>query len=457
MDGLGFEILGIVVFVLLSGIYSGSETALTALGPVGSAKLLEENPRKHRALKLWVDKPFHVLTTILIGNNLVNIAATALATNLSYHLLANPQGQGSSEGWALALAIGVMTFLILTFGEITPKLLSKAYFQRIAPKAMRFVQLSYYLFYPFTLFMVRFIRAGVRGAIGKELDGNQQSVTEDDIEFMVNLGTREGSLGEDKERLLHTVFEYGDTLVKEVMIPRVDMVAVPDDIPFNDMVQTLVDCGHSRIPVYAENVDDIVGVFYAKDVLRFLLANKAPEEFQVRDYLHTPVFVPISKKVDSLLAEFQQRRIHLAIAVDEFGGTAGVVTLEDIIEEFFGEILDEFDQEEAIIRIDKLGRMVADARVGLYELEDELDFKFPEDHDYESLGGFLTDQLGAIPQAGHHLEHDNYLFTVLEAEPTHIVSVLIEPIPKNNEDGTPAEKKDDGSPSLPHPPKEEPS
>ena len=428
------SLTGIFACVVLSALYSGSETVLTSLGARGGTRLLEENPERNKRLRLWIEKPYEALTAILVGNNLVNITASALVTSVAIQFFTDRQqtlvgaemvdpGPGA-VGTAVAIAIGISTFLLLTFGEIIPKILAKAYAEKLGGAAARFVWFSHKLFWPVTKVYAWFVQVGLR-ATGRTLE-TDQPVTADDIEFMVNLGTRDGSLDAEQERLLTSVFEYHDTTVKEVMVPRVNIIGVPDDISYHDLLRTLVEVGHSRIPVYKGSIDEIIGTFYAKDILPFFMRGGLPEDFRLADHLREPVFVTESKKVDQLLREFQLAHVHLAIVVDEFGGTAGVVTLEDIIEEFFGEIQDEFDREEPLFQRDDSGCHIVDARIRLDELEDELEVEFPEDHDYESLGGFITDVLGTVPPMGEKVSYQDHEFTVLESEPTHIVRVQIE-------------------------------
>jgi CBS domain containing-hemolysin-like protein len=325
--------------------------------------------------------------------------------------------------------------MLLTFGEITPKILANSFSTKLARTALRFIIVFYYLFWPLNVTYAWLVRSGMN-VVGRDPDLEQQ-VTADDIEFMVNLSTKEGGLDETQERLLTSVFEYTDTTVKEVMVPRVDMIAVPDDINYTDLMEILVSAGHSRIPVYHETLDDILGMFYAKDLLQFFHKGGDPSKFNLNNYLREPVFVPTTKKVDKLLSELRERRIHIAVAVDEFGGTAGVVTLEDIIEEFFGEIQDEFDQETPLITQIEKDTYLVDARIPLDELSDEMDLDFPEDEDYESLGGFITEKCGRVPKISTALTFGGFLFTVTESEPTHIVSVHIERSSSNEKEKQP--------------------
>ncbi|MCA9562173.1 MAG: HlyC/CorC family transporter, partial [Myxococcales bacterium] len=192
----------------------------------------------------------------------------------------------------------------------------------------------------------------------------------------------------------------------------------------DEVLACIVEAGHSRVPVFSDTIDEIVGIFYAKDLLQYFMSGADRDSFELRNFLREPVFVPVSKKVDQLLSEFRERRMHIAIAVDEFGGTAGVVTLEDIIEEFFGEIQDEHDNEEPMVVNDDTG-MLVDARIRMHDLEETLDVDFPEEIDYETLGGFVSDQFQSVPQPGASFDFAGYNFSVVESAPTHVIRVRI--------------------------------
>ena len=412
------ESIGIFVCLLGSAFFSGSETALTSLSQPQTQKLIEEDGAT--ALKLWRDRPIQVLTAILIGNNLFNITASALATDLAQNIL------GSEAPEAIPIAVGVMTFLLLTFGEITPKSLAKQWAVRLAGPIMALMRLPYLLFYPATILFTKMTRTFMT-MLGDNPDEHFSYVTAEEIEYLVDLGSREGSFSEDRERLLRSVFEFPDTLVREVMVPRTDMVAISVDMDLDTIVDILGDCGHSRIPVFEENVDEILGLFYAKDLIRMAKSDNE-FEFDIQEFIREPYFVPESKGIAELLSEFQAERMHMAIVVDEFGGTAGLITLEDIIEEFFGDIQDEYDSERPqIIQVDT-HRARADARVPIDEVERFCGLELPEHPDYESLGGFLMAQAGSVPEVGHEFTWDHVVFRVLKADPKSVQTVEIETI-----------------------------
>ncbi len=418
MNTVVWEAIGIIVCLGASAFFSSSETALTSLSGPQAQKLVEEHDA--RSLELWLKHPIQVLTAILIGNNIFNITASALATDLANRLL---EGTGAAE-WAIPAAVGIMTFLLLTFGEITPKAIAKRMFKQLASPMMTILKLPYILFYPFTLMFSRMTRLIMRW-MGNNPDEPAPFVTAEEIEYMIDLGSREGTFSEARERMLRSVFEFNNTLVREIMVPRTDAVFLSADMPLDQIVKTLQRCGHSRIPVYEGGVDNIVGIFYAKDLIKMVGKAGDPKTFDIRNMVRRSFFVPESKRIADLFSEFQRQRIHMAIVVDEFGGTDGLITLEDIIEEFFGEIQDEYDIEpEQLIPIsDRMLR--ADARVPMHEIEEYFGVDLPEEGDYETLGGFLMSQSGEVPSQGNEIIWEDLIFRVIEADEKKVIAVEI--------------------------------
>ncbi len=418
---LGWEIAAVLACIALSAFFSASETALTALGPVKTQKIIESGGFWNKSLVLWRDKPLKVLTCILIGNNIVNITGSTLAADLAQRYL----GQTAYADTAIPIVIGIMTFLVLTFGEITPKSIARAQAKRLGGVLMWFMRGPYYAFYPFTVFFALLTRLIVR-TTGDKLDSsNQVNVTEEDIEYLVELGSRHGSLESDKEKILQSVFEYTETSVREIMVPRIEIKAIEKTWDLNRVLGVLVDSGHSRVPVYEETIDNIVGLFYAKDLLR-VMQHQSRDDFQLGGrFLRQVDFVPEQMKISALLTKFRKNRVHIAIVVDEFGGTSGLITLEDIIEEFFGEIQDEYDSEESYLKELNDGSLLAAARCPLDVLEDHLDVEFPEDGDYESLGGFVASITGAMPKVGDEVSHGGLLIRVTKADARHVIEVSI--------------------------------
>ncbi len=408
------ELIGIAVCLVFSGFFSGAETALTSLSEVKVHQLIEENPKWGRALLHWKNNPSGVLTTILIGNNLANITASALAADWARNYF-------TQNG--IPIAIGVMTLLLLFSGEITPKTFARRYSVSVALPIMHAVLLFHLVLLPVTWFITRFVKMLLYlvGGTGDETP----SVTEQDIEYAISLGGRAGSIDKDKESLLSSIFEFTDTTAKEIMVTRTDLVTLFVDTGYDEVMETALDSRFSRIPVKDGTIDNIVGVFYTKDLLP-APKSTAKAKFP-RKHMRPAVFIPESKKISEVLKLFQKNRIHMAIVVNEFGGTEGIVTLEDIIEELLGEIQDEFDVEEQRLKKMPDGSYVADARVDIEELESTLDLKFPEEREYESLGGFLMEKAGDVPVAGWKHSFQKFDFSVTEADVNKVITVRISP------------------------------
>jgi CBS domain containing-hemolysin-like protein len=411
------EIIGIAVCLVFSGFFSGSETALTSLSMVRLEGLLEKHPVYARALSWWKNNPNGILTTILLGNNLANITASVLATDLASRYF-------STQG--IPIAIGGMTFLLLFTGEITPKTFARTYSDQLAPLLMNLVVPFHILFYPVTWILTQFIK-GMFWMLGSRYRRGER-VTEEDIEYIVSLGRRQGILDEDKENLISSIFEFSDTTTKEIMVPRTDMVSVSVNSPYEKVVELSLETGFSRIPVFEESIDKIVGIFYTKN----LITPPGAEEHDafLTNRMRPAVFVPESKKISEVLRKFQRDRIHLAIVVDEFGGTGGMVTMEDIIEELLGEIQDEFDTEEERLVNNGDGSFLADARINIGDLEEGLSIEFPEERDYESLGGYLMEEAHEVPVEGWEHRFQGYAFQVTEADPQRVIRVRIRRVQK---------------------------
>ena len=436
------DVVGILVCLLFSAFFSGSETALTSLSLMRTEQLVERQGMLGRALRVWKLNPNGILTTILIGNNLSAITASALATDMATQLF-------STNG--IPIAVGVTTFLLLFSGEITPKAFARSYADVVAPGLMLGVLAFHVLFYPASWVMTWFIR-GLFVLFGWRQRRGER-VTEEDIEYIVSLGRRQGTLDKDKEHLLSSIFEFSDTTAREIMVPRTDMIAVPVDAPYEKVVEISLESGFSRIPVYEDSIDKVVGIFFTKN----LILPPSPQQQGpfLASRMRPAVFVPESKKISEVLKLFQRERIHMAIVVDEFGGTGGLVTMEDIIEELLGEIQDEFDTEEERLVKTAEGLYLADARIDVEDLTDELGMVFPEDRDYESLGGFLMEEAREVPVEGWEHTSQGYRFHVLEADPQRVIKVQIERLaPEDEEEGAETgEEEGELGPDAPDVPK----
>jgi CBS domain containing-hemolysin-like protein len=399
-----------------TAFFSAAETSLTALGEAKTRQIVE-HPEGSSLLKLWLDSPERVLASLLIGATSVSVGASAVATEIVSRL-------GLPHG--VAISTGVMTLVVLLFGEVIPKTFARQHAEPVARLMMPFVYLLCVLLYPFAKVMM-FITRGVVGRWVPRQGGKPApSTTAEEIEYLIDLGTREGVLDEVKEELLNSVLEFADLLVKEIMVPRTKVVALDRAAPFDEILRIVGDSEHSRLPVYEESVDNILGVINIKDILKDMRTGLKPDQFKIDKYVRPPFFVPELMKISRLLKEFQKRKTHLAVVVDEFGGTSGIVTLEDVVEEIVGEIQDEHDVEEKPIKQIAPNRYLADASLNIRELEEVLSVTFPEEGDYETLGGFLTATAGRVPPPGALVAWNGLSFTVRAGDERRVLKVEIQ-------------------------------
>jgi len=335
--GYVFILAIFLICVVASAFFSGTETAFFSLSELELSKLREEGSRGSRRVIRLMNDSRKLLITILVGNTLVNIIAaidaTVLVTRLSraYHF---------SEGLAIFLEVVVVTLIILIFSEITPKILAVRNSLNLALRVSPFIDLVYLLLYPISAVLERFTDLFKRAL---HIRTDAEFLSEEEIKTLIELGEEKGTIQSEERMMIDSIFEFGETTVKEIMVPRIDMVCIEMHASLKDLIRLIRERGHSRIPVYEGRIDNIRGVIHVKDLIPVL--DKSSRDVKLMDLARPAYFVPESKKIDDLLREFQRQKVHMAIVVDEYGGTAGLVTLEDIIEEIVGEIQDEYDKE----------------------------------------------------------------------------------------------------------------
>lgn len=400
--------------LLVSAFFSSAETALTALGEARVRALVETGGRRASFLRLWLSHPDRILSALLLGNTLVNVGLGSLTA-----VMADAWGLGH----AIAGLTGVTTVILLIFGEITPKTVAKRHASKYAVLVMPLVALLYFLLYPLAWLFVQIPR-GLARMVGSGPPSGE-SVTSQELEYLIQLGARQGSIDKLREELLSSVLAFTEVLVKEIMIPRTQVVALEDTATYEEALRLVTESELSRIPVYRGSLDDVVGVLHAKTLLADVKKGIQPSEFQLVKYVRKPFFVPEVMKVSRLLTEMQRRKTHLAVVVDEFGGTSGIVTLEDVVEEIVGEIHDESDVEEKRLKVLSDGVVLADAQVSIRDLENFLGIEFPEGGDYETLGGFLTATAGRVPPPGSLVVWGGLTFTVKAADDRRVHKVEI--------------------------------
>ncbi|MDN5304077.1 MAG: magnesium and cobalt exporter, family [Fusobacteriaceae bacterium] len=411
------QIILLIFLIILSGFFSSSETALTGFKMTKLKKVEEENENIANLLKLWLKKPNEFLTAILIGNNIVNILASSIATTLAISLIGNNAN-------TILLVTGIMTIIILIFGEITPKIIAKNYPTKISMAVIKIINILNILFYPITKILI-FVSRIISRFFGVELNETKFLITEEDIKSFVTVGKDEGVLEEEEQEMIHSIFEFGDTTVKEVMIPRTTMFVLEGSQTLNDVWDDIIDSGFSRIPVYEEKIDNIVGIIYVKDLFTVIKEDKV--DLPIKNFVRDAYFVPETKELDDLLKEFKKAHIHIAMVVDEYGGINGLVTIEDLIEEIIGEISDEFDDADDGQLIKKLdeNKYLIDAMISIDDLDNELNINIPISEDYDTLGGFIYSELGRMPVVNDTINYENLTIRVMKIEKRRIDKVLI--------------------------------
>ncbi len=415
------RVILLAVLLLLSGLMSGSETALTAVSEWKIRQLREEGQDPTGAFALLERDPTRFITTLLIGNNLVNIAATALVTQMTLDFAAR---LGTAESIAIAYATGIMTLLVLVFGEITPKSFAVHNAVAMSRVVIKPVYLFSVVLYPIGLFFT-FIASSVLRLFRLE-PVSSPLITENELRLMLRSAEESGVIEAQEQAMIKGVIDLEETVVREVMTPRVDVVAIAEDATLDQLLAIVTEHGLSRFPVYSETIDNIKGIVYARDLLDYLQHAEDIHTTRVAELMIAPQYVPETLSVLSLLRDMRVRKNHLAVVVDEFGGTSGVVTLEDIIEEITGEIYDETDEEEIeeILAIGE-GRYRVQGSAHMDEVSTMFQLGFEEEGEYDTLAGFLISKFGYIPRSGESLDYNDYQFVIEEADERRIISVIV--------------------------------
>ena len=406
------ELLGLVGLVVCSALLTGAEAAYFSLGRARLRELAQQQEEKLHPLAPLLQQPHELLVTLLVGITLVNIAAAALAAAVATKLFGKA---------GLAVAIAGMTFLLSVFGEVLPMTLAVDHPRRFSTWVSRPVAWLSKLLAP-----IRVLLGGVTTLtlrlVGSERTPGEPEISEAELRTLVDVGAREGVVDRTEREMIHKVFELEDTIVREVMVPRPDMVCLDVATEPDDILPHLREHLHSRVPVFEETPDQIVGVLYTKDLLPYLRG--LPADFDLRAHLHPPYFVPESKRADALLREFQAKRLHLAIVVDEYGGTAGLVTLEDLLEELVGEIRDEFDEDEPLIQKVDAHTFRVSGKLSVDDLNAATGLHVPNDA-FDTVGGWVLDLFGRVPHKGEKLDAGNLVVSVEKVERTRVVEVLL--------------------------------
>ena len=421
--GLSVQIGVFVCLLALSALFSGSEVALFSITPGERESLSETGSRSAKRVLALLDRPRRLLVAILMLNTVVNVGAAILSTQV---VLAFATVYAWSPTVVLVVNVLALTFILLVVSEIAPKLVASRqpvqFAQRVAPFLSPLVRV---------LSPAADLLAGLATRLQTRFRSDDDPLSSDDIKTMADVGEAQGSLEEEERALIHSIVEFGETTVREVMVSRVDMKALPATATLDDALDTIRASGHSRFPLYRDDLDHLLGVVYAKDLLPYLddVGDGSAPQIDWEQISRQPQYVPPNKPLDDMLADFQRTSTHMAIVVDEYGGTAGLVTLEDLLEEVVGEIRDELDDEEEETLIRQLEPDVwqAEARVDLDDLADAVGVEVDaDDYDFETLGGLILHLTGDIPTPGDEIEHEGLRFFVETVEQNRIQNVRIE-------------------------------
>ena len=422
------ELLIIGVLILLNAIFVAAEIALVTVRRTRLEQLVTEGSRSARRASGLVSNPARFLAVIqlaitFIGFLAAAFAAVSLTLALRDTLLKVPAVQAQADALALIIVTALLSIVTIIFGELVPKTLALAHAERVALILATPVDLLARILAPVVWFLT-FATAAINRLLGVR-EGDQNPISTEELRLLVERGGEQGILEAEEEQMISAVMELGERRVHEVMVPRVDMVAVPATVTLSELIDVIVQEGHSRIPVYEDSIDNIVGILYAKDLLPYLKGRDHPPD--LRSLLRTPLYVPESLGIDDLLHELQRRKVHIAIVGDEYGGTAGLVTIEDLIEEIVGEIQDEYDPAEEPM-LEKISDSEAriDGRASVDDLAEFFDLRLSADdiEEYDTVGGLVYHHVGGVPQVGDHVQVDGIALTVESTDGRRVGKVL---------------------------------
>ena len=397
-SGQALQILIVIGLLALSAFFSSSETAMMAVNKIRVRNLADAGLSSAQTLMKVLDNQPKMLSAILIGNNIVNISASSLATILVTRAFGDMY---------VGVGTGILTLLVLIFGEITPKTSATLYSETMA---LRFAKPIYMIMQVLTpvIFIVDKLSQGVLRLLHVDPNKKQDAITEDELRTIVEVSHEEGVIESDEKKMIYNVFDFGDSVAKDIMVPRIDMTFIDVDATFSEVIEVFREVKYTRYPGYEETTDNVIGIINIKD----LLLTENQKKFCIRDYLREPLYTYEFKKTAELMVELRKTQNNIAIVLDEYGATAGLITLEDMLEEIVGEIRDEYDEdEEDLIRRIGPREYVVEAAMKLDDLNDQLGLDL-ESEDYDSIGGFIIGLLDHLPEEGEEVTHKTLRFVV---------------------------------------------
>lgn len=400
------------ILLIGSGFFSASETALMSLSKIRIRHLQEEGVKGAKLVATLTENPNNLLSSILIGNNVVNIAATSISTSLFMDIL------GAS---GVPVATAVMTVLVLIFGEITPKTIAANKSEKVAIAVSKPIQLIIVILKPI-VWIFNGITWVIFKVLGVENKGAQPYITEEELKTMVNVSHEEGVLEMEEREIINNVFQFGDMQAKEAMVQRLDMVSIDVNDSYEDIIKIFKNEQFSRMPVYEESVDDIIGILNIKDII--FLSDEDIKSFDVRKYLREAFVTYEFKRIAQLLEEMKKEKSQMAIVLDEYGGTAGLVTIEDLVEVIVGDIEDEYDEEDEEIQVIKEDEYIIDGSAKITDVNDLIGVKL-ESEEFDSIGGYIIGHLNRFPEENEVIEVNNIKFHIESIDKNRIKKVRV--------------------------------
>lgn len=412
MESYTWQIVLLIILLAMSGFFSMSETALMALSKIRIRHMVEDGVKGAKLVEKLSEDPSRLLGAILIGNNIVNIGASALATSVAVKAI------GES---GVGVVTVIMTILVLIFGEITPKSIAKQNSEKVALAVSKPINIIVKLFKPFI-----FVFTSISGLFIRLLGGDPKAtepfITEEELKTMVGVSEEEGVLEGVEKEMIFNVFEFADSQVKDVMVQRMDIVAVDINSTYEEVIDIIKREQFSRLPVYNQNIDDVVGILNVKDLI---IASQNKEEFKVSNYMREPYYTFEFKKIKELFSEMKKTRNHMSVVLDEYGGNVGIVTIEDLIEEVVGEIEDEYDDEkDDDIIVVKEDEYIVDGSARLDNIADLIGVTM-ESEEFDSVGGLIIGELGRFPEKKEEIKINNIKFIIEDIDKNRIKKVRI--------------------------------
>ncbi len=424
------EILFLIGLTMLEAFFVAAEIALVSIRRSRIDQLVEEGNRSARRVRRLLDDPGRFLAVSQLGLTFIGFFASAFAAlSLVSGLQRLLEGASVPEETAAIVALVIVTIILalftIVFAELVPKSLALANPERYALALSRPIDFLARIFGPVVAVLTRLTRAITR-ILGSEVS-SEAAITAEELRLIIERGGEQGVLEAEEEQMINAVIELGGRRVHEVMVPRVSIIGLRADASFEEAIDIVIEEGHSRIPAYENSLDEVVGILYAKDLLPYLRADAAPRP-ALRTLLRPPVLVPESMTIDDLLHELQRRKVHIAIVLDEYGGTAGIVTIEDLLEEIVGEIQDEYDVEEPMVVKLSDNQARVDGRADVDELGQvfDIDLKFEDEEEYDTVGGLLYHRIGGVPKPGDQIVVDGLTLTVETTTGRRVGKVLVD-------------------------------